>query len=88
MTTLEHALIEEVRSIRARFAEANVSDLRLAIEIHGRVLSGDLEITFRCGFDYGNEQAAGGDLTATVEEFLRRKGWNNRHAALCLPRWR
>lgn len=86
MTDLEQALIEEVRAIRAQFAEANVSDLRLDIEIDGRVLSGDLQITFRCGSDYGYEQAAGGDLSAVVDEFLRRKGWNNRHAALCLPR--
>jgi hypothetical protein len=85
---LEAAVINAVTEMRERVAELDdcPSYFEFEIAASGRVLDGDLEITFK--FDGGSYSKAtkGGKLEATFEEYLRRYGWAKQNEALCLPR--
>lgn len=86
VSSFEHSLLAELRSIRSRLADANIPSMRLDIEVSGGTLHGNLKVTFKLNLDSysGPAEASGGSLDAVVEEFLRRRGWNQRHAALLL----
>ncbi len=87
ISLFERTLLDELRSIREQLAEANIPVMRLDIEVSGRTHDGDLEIVFKLSKDSYNTvgHTAGGSLDAVVDEFIRRHGWSQRHAALCLP---
>jgi hypothetical protein len=80
---LEFALKAALIEIRADLAKADVPELEFEIAVSGRVHDGDLRLKFRLG-DYG-DRTSGGALGPVVAEYLRRHGWNERHASLCLP---
>ena len=82
---LEDRLLSFLRSLRSQLAAADISDLRLTIDAEGRVHDGDIAITFIVGYLYSNTRAEGGNLEAAVEEYIRRNGYQKRHAPLCLP---
>jgi hypothetical protein len=82
--TLEDAVIATAKEIREELDKLNVSRMDLSITIEGRVGDGDLEIKYGLG-EWGAD-VKGGTLAPVVQEFLRRKGWNESHAPLCLPR--
>jgi len=85
---LEDAIIEVVKSMREEVAslEDPPSYLDFNIEVNGRVLDGDVEITFT--FDGGSysKQTKGGNLRSTLDEYLRRYGWTKANLPLCLPK--
>jgi hypothetical protein len=64
-----------------RLAE-EISRFHLRITAEGRV-DGEVRLTFSLG-EYG-DSVSGNDLNVVTEEFLRRHGWDLRHAPLCLP---
>lgn len=78
-------LLEAIADIRAKLGECNVSHMRFDIEVSGRTLTGDLELTYNLGESYGSNSVRGSRLEKVIEEFLRRHGWAARNAPLCLP---
>ena len=76
---------EKVSQIkRALGANENLSSFHFTIEASGR-LDGDTEISFALRqTSYGSE-VRGDSVEAVVDEFMRRHGWDRRHAPLCLP---
>lgn len=61
------------------------SSLDFNISINGRVLGGDLNITFSIGSTYRDGGCVtGGDLHRIVEEYKRRFGWDKRNKPLCI----
>jgi hypothetical protein len=88
MDKLQDTLIDAVVRMRDRVAELEdpPSYFELTINVSGRVLDGELEVTF--AFDPGSYHKAtkGGTLSATFDEFMRRYGWQKRNAPLCLPK--
>lgn len=80
------AIKREAARLRARLkpaAEAGQlgeNRLDLTIEIEGRILDGELKITYGLGA-YGKE-VEGGTLDAVVDEYLRRAGWKAQNAPL------
>jgi len=53
-----------------------------AIEVEGRT-DGDLKITYRIGTDYDSTTAAG-TIAAALTEALRRRGWQEANAPICI----
>lgn len=79
------AVANAVRSVRQQLAAANVgSTFRLDVEVSGRIQDGDVIVTYRLGDSYGANNPAGARLGPVVQEFLRRRGWNEANAPLCL----
>jgi hypothetical protein len=86
MSPFETILLEEVARVKERLKEASISLSGFTLEIHasGR-LDGDVEVSFAVSGLYGEQECKAGQVSAAVEEFMRRKGWTERHAPLCLP---
>ncbi len=72
------AVKEEISKIE------DVPEFLLKIVASGRI-DGDVKIEFTLSESSYAPDVTGGDLAAVVTEFLRRHGWNQRHAPLCLP---
>ena len=81
-TQLDIYLQTVAADIRSRLGKANQRRIELTIELEGRV-DGDLMLTYKIG-EYGH-QVSGRNLDELVTEYLRRKGWDERHQPLCLP---
>lgn len=86
---LESAVISALIEMRRRLNALDnpPNSMELTILASGRVLDGDLEITFRlddCG--YPSTSAKGGNLTNVVNEFVRRFEWKRHNDPLCLPK--
>jgi hypothetical protein len=77
-------LIEAGKEIRDQFASREVHRLDFQIEIEGRT-DGDLTLKYSIG-EYGCT-VTGNDLEKVIEEFFRRRGWNERNAPLELPKF-
>jgi len=60
----------------------SICRFEFTIKAEGR-LDGEVSIHFGLG-EYGTD-VRGDSVSAVVQEFLRRHGWNERHAPLCLP---
>lgn len=67
--------------LASAFSAANISRLDFTLCIEGRP-DGDLKISYGLG-EYGSE-VKGDFILAVLDEFLRRKGWSDRHNPLCL----
>jgi hypothetical protein len=81
-----HAYFAEAsQHVRERLGEADISGYRLDIASQGRVHGGAPLITYTISSEYGTEAVSGDRLAAVIDEYLRRKGWNLRHAPRCLP---
>lgn len=83
MHQLTTPLLAAIDAVRTALAEANVAAMNLRIEVTGRT-DGDLKVQFKLCKDYDND-TEGSNLAVVVHEYLRRHGWNARHAPLCLP---
>jgi len=85
---LEDRLIEAVKYMRDQMSDLEdpPSYFDFTISVDGRVLDGELEITF--GFQNGSydKSTKGGNLENTFEEYKRRYGWMKRNSPLCLPK--
>jgi hypothetical protein len=85
MDKLHQEIVVAVADLRRRLADANVgSHFRLDIEVSGRIEGGDVLVAYVLGETYGAANARGARLTPVIDEFLRRKGWNEAHAPLAL----
>lgn len=80
---LEASVKNFVRELRNEFDAINLPNLRFDIEVSGRV-QGEMKIEFVLGDQYGSDSVRGGSINAVVEEYLRRRGWKQRHAPLSL----
>lgn len=84
--TLHEQLIQETKEMVEHIAECeSVSSFRLDIEISGRVHDGDILIEYKLGQGYSDySRVVGKALGPVVQEFLRRHGWNERHAPIAI----
>ncbi len=82
---LHAAVAVAVNAIRETFSEANIGNIRLDIEASGRVNAGEILVTYKLGEQYGSNTPEGHRLAPVLDEFMRRKGWNERHKPLALP---
>lgn len=82
---LHNALKDAIAEIRQSYNEAEVSYLRMDIEVSGRV-TGDLSVQYKFGADsyHGPDSAASHNILAALEEFLRRKNWAAKNSALLI----
>lgn len=76
---LETAIKEKVLQIASRLASADIGSIRIDIEVSGRTEAGDILIRYKVGDSYG-AQADAYALDPAVDEFLRRKVWNDANA--------
>lgn len=83
---LEHTLVEFIRGLREQFADVNAEAFQFIIDVTGRTSTGDVKIEFSLDHLYKTGvKASGGNLAATVDEFIRRIDWKEVNAPLCLP---
>lgn len=80
------AVKREVAKLRAELATyEGIGTFRLDIECAGRVLDGDVKISFKLGESYDSSQMVeGNDVSKVAEEFIRRHNWKKRNAPLLL----
>jgi len=86
---LESALIEAVIRLRESLSELDMppNSFNLSIDADGRVMDGDVKITYRLTDNgYPSTDARGGTMVHVVHEFERRYGWSRRNEPLCLPK--
>jgi hypothetical protein len=85
MTPFETILLEELARVKEKLRQdETLSGLTLTITATGR-MDGELSVTFAVADYYGGKSVEAGSLAPAIAEFLRRRGWNARHAPLCLP---
>ena len=85
MNTLHPTIVAVVKEVRQRLADADIGgQFRLDIEVSGRIQGGDVVISYTMGETYSGSNAKGARLAPVVDEFMRRKGWDERNAPLCL----
>jgi len=77
---------EATQHVRERLGEANISAFHLEIQSKGRTLTGEFLTTYILANEYYSDKVAGDTLPAVIDEFLRRKGWETRHAPKALPK--
>ena len=83
MTDFDDVIKQVAAQIRERLRDANLSNMRIDIEISGPVQSGAIKIEYKIGESYGHDDSVKGHrLSVCLEEFLRRKGWTAKNAAL------
>ena len=83
MDNLHFVVCEAVKAVRQRLANADQSYFKLEIDAAGRVQEGDVKITYSLSDSiYGSNKVDGSSIEAVTTEFLRRKGWSERHAPL------
>lgn len=87
MKDFDNAVADFAVALRAELQKVeSLSRFEFGVEISGRVHDGELKINYKCGeYSYSADKTEGGRATAVVKEFLRRKGWNEANAPLCLP---
>jgi hypothetical protein len=81
---LINAVTAAALEAKRRCAEANVSRLRIDIEICGGTHDEVLSCRFKVGEHYDSANAEGNRLSEAVTEYLRRKGWTQKHAPLLI----
>ncbi len=85
MSPFETILLEEVARLKESLRrDESLTGFTLEITATGR-LDGDVSVSFKLGDYYGLGSVSAGQLAPAREEFLRRRGWQERHTALCLP---
>lgn len=82
IVSFEGALKREIKRLRERLANANIgSEFRLDIEVTGRVQEGEVKVTYKLSQgSYGQNATEGNSLAPTLDEFMRRYGWNSVNA--------
>lgn len=82
---LQAYFAEAVKDIRRRLGAENIADMSISLSAEGRTLSGDVKLEYSIGDRWGAGIVKGHSLEKCVEEYIRRHGWNERHAPKCLP---
>jgi hypothetical protein len=82
---LHQHLIVAIEDIRSRFAQANLPDFSFTISASGRTHGKpEVKIEYKIGQLWGTG-ASGGSFDATLNEALRRNGWDKENAPVSLP---
>lgn len=82
-STFEQVLLAEIASVRHRLAQdESLARFELCVHASGR-MDGDVSVTFSVG-EYSTS-VSGDSFDSVVSELLRQRGWQKRHAPLCLP---
>lgn len=85
LSQAEAAFVKEAYHIREKLAEHDLSSFHLEFEISGRVSTGDLKFLVKLGDSCYSNVVEGNSSQAVLDEYLRRKGFADKHDALCLP---
>ena len=81
--SFESIVKAKVANIKAELAQVeSIGHFEFSITAEGCV-DGEVVVAFHLG-KYSSE-VRGDSVQAVLNEFLRRHGWNERHAPLCLP---
>lgn len=84
IVSFEGAVKREVKRVREQLKGCpNLSCFDLIINAEGRVDDGEVKITFGVG-KYSYDRVTGDTLQAVLDEFLRRRGWQQVHAPKAL----
>lgn len=82
---LHSTLKNAIEEIRAAYDSAHIANMRIDIEISGRV-TGDLMLVYK--ISDGSYNTAGStkshNAVAALEEFLRRRGWDSKNTVALL----
>ena len=85
MTSFETSLLAEIAAAKCELKkDESLFGFTLTITASGRI-DGDVDVSFTLGGRYGEQSVTSGSLAPAIAEFLRRRGWQERHAPLCLP---
>lgn len=85
MYNIDETIRRVTKALRARLADANENSFRFEIEVSGRVLEGEVKITYTLADGiYGSNKVEGGNIESVLAEFLRRKGWQISNQPLML----
>lgn len=75
---------EIVRAVKLLKRDESISSFNIKVEASGRI-DGDAKIKFAVSAsDWGGDSVEGNDLSAAIEELLRRRGWKARNEPLML----
>lgn len=90
IVSFEGAVKREVKRIREALrpaveAKLMINDFGFQIKVSGRVLDGEVKLSYKIGeYDFMAKEVEGDSPNAVVDEFLRRKGWASIHAPLAI----
>lgn len=85
MDNLHREIILATTAVRKRLADADIGgSFTLNINVSGRIQEGEVKCEYKLCKNYGAD-TKGHALGPVVTEFLRREGWEERHAPLALP---
>jgi hypothetical protein len=81
------AFANAINDVRRKMADADIgSAFTIELKASGRINDGDVKIEWNVsagGWD-NRQEAKGASLSACVAEVLRRHGWQERHAPVCI----
>jgi hypothetical protein len=82
IVSFDGAIKREIKRLRERLRLCEgLSEFSLEIEASGRVLDGDIDLSYSLSkSSYGAGKVSGDKLDAVLDEFLRRNGWEKLHA--------
>lgn len=84
IVSLEGMIKRAAAEVKRQLAHAEAgSEFQLTITASGRIHDGDLKIEYGLANNtYGLQVVTGNRLDPTVEELIRREGWDKSHAPL------
>ena len=84
---LQNAVAESGNVVRDYVGQADVGSFELTITVSGRTMTDrdETKVEYRLGPQYGSQSVRGSELGPVLDEFLRRNGWDLRHAPKTLP---
>ncbi len=81
---IEIVIEDMARQIRTSLQRMDsLHSMLFRIEIEGHIHEGDLKVSYGLGSSYSPD-VTGDSIQEVTEEYLRRKGWNERHAPLSI----
>jgi hypothetical protein len=85
-TEFEDALMSTLADIRKELQHyEDMSHIRIKITASGMIHTGQVEVSFFVSqSDYDEIRVRGNDLGEAIREYIRRRGWQRRHARLML----
>lgn len=85
LTQAEASFVKEQYRVREILASHDISSFYFEMSASGRCSSGDVKVTYKLGENSYQDYVEGNSVDATLQEFLRRKGYTKANAPLCLP---
>lgn len=78
----EQVVEHKVKAVRERMRNHDASEMYIEVRVTGRVQTGDLKITY-CFGEYSG-RVEGNELDKVIEEYMRRKGWDEVNAPIAI----